>query len=274
VLVTNSMACATGILLALRVGIAAGISAAIWSAVFGSLAALVMGWIDRPGPVASGITAGVALGSCAALSLLLGTAEHSKKSRPADLSWRASAGLALAVGLVAALQLLSDYLAKRFGDPNSGGRAGIAALLGGLVFLVIGSIAGWIAYGQQRGYFWRSAARFGFWVWCAFTAFAALAAIFVPFGNPFNKVDGVGVGLLSGAVLAGLITLVQQFVQPATGEAWATPVTAGCLLLVAWPVLRRFANIFPDTLFLWFATSAVAAFLTLVAIHRRRSEPS
>jgi TIR domain len=61
--------------------------------------------------------------------------------------------------------------------------------------------------------------------------------------------------------------IVQQFVEPATGEALATPAAAGCLLFVAWPMLHLFPKIFPDLVFFWLTISSLGAFLAVAAAH-------
>jgi hypothetical protein len=265
VLLVNSFALSAGLLISLRVGVAFGISASLLGGFFGSIAALAMGWFGRPGPVAGGVTAGVMLGACGALALLLPDRDQRPQTSE-QFAWRAPAGLSVSLFLVAAIQMAAAELTSRLGDPAAGGRAAMATIVGGLLFSIFGGAAGWVAYGQQRGYFWRSAARFAFWVWCTFTLVTLIAAIFVPFGNPFTLADGVGVGLLSGAVFAGVLTVMTAFLKPVPAAA--------SLLLIAWPLLHRFPNIEPDTVCRSLLVSSLVAFGVTLAAHRTTMPPA
>jgi hypothetical protein len=273
VLLTPCLATAAGLILILRVGLAAGVAAAVAGAACGTTLAVAMGWIARPDPLTGAVTAGVVLGTCAAISYLLGSTARTEDVRPRKWNARPLIGVASAIGVAGGAQLLAAEIGRRYHDPHGVTRAGIGLFLGGLIFAVPAVVAGWAAYRQKRGYLWRSAAKFFFWIWLTLAALAAGFSALVPFGNPFTALDGVGVGLLSGAAAAGVLTLLVHFLEPVTGESWCVPIAVAALLIVAYPILMGFENLRASMAILYpgLTIATQVAFLAVLAVHRRHA---
>jgi hypothetical protein len=270
VLLTPCLAAAAGLILILRVGLAAGVAAAVAGAACGTTLSVVMGWIARPDPLTGAVTAGVVLGTCAAISYLLGSAARAEDMGPREWNVRPLIGVASAIGVTGAAQLLAAEIGRRYHDPHGATRAGIGLFLGALIFVVPALVAGWAAYRQKRGYLWRSAAKFFFWTWLTLAALTTGFSALVPFGNPFTALDGVGVGLLSGAAAAGVLTLLVHFLEPVTGESWCVPIAVATLLIVAYPILMGFENLRANLAILYpgLTVATLAAFLGVLALHR------
>ena len=243
VLLTPCLAASAGVILMLRVGLASGVAAAVAGAAAGTILSIAMGWIARPDPLTGAVTAGVVLGVCAAVSHRLGCATDAGDTRSREWSFRPFLGTAAAICATAAAQLLAAEIGRRHPNPDRAARAGIGLLLGGLIFVIPALIAGRAAFDQRRRYLWHSAAKLFFWAWLALAALTTGFSILVPFGDPYGLLVGTGVGLLSGAVVAAVVTLLVHFFEPAFGESWCVPIAGAIVLIIAYPVLLGFENI-------------------------------
>jgi hypothetical protein len=270
VLLTPCLAAAAGVILMLRVGLASGVAAAIAGASAGTILSIVMGWIGRPDPLTGAVTSGVVLGVCAAVSYRLGSAGVTVEARRRQWSVRPLLGIACAIGATAGAQLLAAEIGRRNRNPQGAARAGIGLLLGGLIFVIPALIAGWAAYRQKRGYLWRSAAKLFFWAWLVLAALTTGLSAFVPFGDPYGLLVGVGVGLLTGAAAAAVLTVLVHFFEPAFGESWCVPIAVAIVVMVAYPVLLGFENIRRSVPIIYpgLTISALASFLCGLACSR------
>lgn len=263
VLLVACVSAAAGLTFAVRVSLVGGVAASLASAICGSLFTLTMGWIGRPGPMSGGLAAGVALGACAATTRAANVYAGANERPRGRFHWGLPAGLGALVGLVVASQWLIAVLTAQLNVPGPLARAGVGLLVGALLFVIVGGIAGWVAHRQLRLYFWRSAALVGLGVWVAMSVATALVAAAVPFGDPFNPLDGIGVGLLTGAAVAGATTLLVQGVETVVRGSWSVPIAAALLLLVAYPLLLRFENINAAVTYGALLVGAIAAFFSV-----------
>ncbi len=270
VLLTPCLAAAAAFILMLRVGLASGVAAAIAGASAGTILSIAMGWIHRPDPLTGAVTAGVVLGVCAAVSQRLGSAVAAENTRSRGGSVRPLLGIGSAIGATAGAQLLAAEIGQRDHHPQGAARAGIGFLLGGLIFVIPAVIAGRAAYGQKRGYLWRSAAKLFFWAWLVLASLATGISILVPFDDPYGLLVGVGTGLLSGAAAAAILTVLVHFFEPAFGESWCVPIAVAIVVIAAYPVLLGFENVRRGLPIIYpgLTISALASFLCVLACSR------
>jgi len=275
VLISGSAALASLVILSLRIGVAAAVAGSLNGVAYGTLTALLAAYHGRPEPWAGGVTVGAMFGATAATALRT----HALAGTPTtgfSLRWTPFVGTLIAYGVVVAGQYIAGRAVTI--DTSSGYSRALFGLMVGLaVFLPIGGIAGWFAHLQIRRRFRGQAMAVGTTVWLALTAVMCAVASIVPFGNSFDPRDGAGVGLLSGAVGAGLLTILSASLTRVVGPATATPCAVALLLAIGLPILRTFPRIKADWIYAAVCISALWAFLTLgggSAIGQRRNAGS
>jgi hypothetical protein len=270
VLFTASASLAAGIIFSIRLGIAAAVAGGLVSAVAGFLVAMITGFFGRPDPWTGGAAAGAALGSVAAISLRLDAGARNPNSTTV-VNWLAWAGCAVTFGIVAATEILTSKWTDAHPNLSPLSRMAVGLVAGATIFAPVGVIAGWFAHFQVRFRHWPKAAGFGLAVWLALAAATAIAASSIQFGNPFQLMDGVAVGLLSGAAAAGLATVVLEAVEPIAGEAMGTTTAIVLLFVIALPVLRLFPHIQADAVYAALLGGGILSFFTVHQLHRVRS---
>jgi hypothetical protein len=262
ILISTTSALAAVLLISLRIGLAAAIAGGIGGAVSGSTVALIAVFYDRPESWAGGVTVGVMFGATVAIALRVH--EMSARSIAAfSLRWAPLLGVLFTFALVASGQ----YLAERWGPNNESSalsRAVFAACVGAVIFLPIGGITAWFAHLQVRLRYRFQAIGVGLGVWFGLIVVIAAAAALVPFGNPFDLRDGLGVGLLAGAVAAGLLTILAASFSGVVGPAHSALCAGVALLLIGLPILRLFPNIEAGRIYLAVCVSAVLTFVVFL----------
>jgi len=261
---------AIALVLSLRVGVAAGVAGGLIGGLCGTITGIVTAYFLRPDSWAGGVAAGSALAAASAIAMQahkLSTQRHSARSR----NWTPVVAVMVALGLVALGQTIAQWWAASNQDPTLLERTIFAGELAALVFAPIGAIAGWFAHLQVRFRHWRKAMTIGILVWIGFVVIAAAAAAAVPFGNPFDPRDGVGVGLIAGAVGAGLVTIIAEPLVRRVGDAASTPAATALLLAIGYPILRLFPNVQAGAIYFAVCVSAIATFLTF---SRGKPDPS
>lgn len=238
---------ASGLIFSFRLGVLPGVLAALAGAAVGPMGAMAAGLYMRPAPLADGAAVGAAMGAaaCSAYGLRRGQTKPSSEKGGVRLLLTAAAPFVL----LGVLNLLSQKFAERYPDPPPAVRAIGFVLLGGAMFLPVAIVAWAKARFEERRRKWISPATLAITVWFALTASGTAVAAAVPFGNPFRLSDRVAVGLLSGVVGAGMLSVLSQAVEPSAGEKRAAPLALLILLGVGLPVLRQFHNIHPDQVY-------------------------
>jgi hypothetical protein len=268
ILFVGCAAIAAALINSVRIGVAAAASASLLSTAAGLVAAMTIALFRRPDPWAGSLAIGITLGATSAISRAYHLrASHTRVTRRFSL-WPLLA-IASVAALIAGGQMAAVTWADTHGHSTRVGRAVLVLIISSLVFLPVGVAAGWLARFQIRGRQWLQAALIGAAIWISLTGIATAIAAYVPFGDPFNWRDGIGVGALSGAAAAAAATILLQSVVPITGEAAAPLCTLGIIFSIAIPLLARFPNLHPVQI--WISLFGGAALGWIVVAARNRS---
>jgi TIR domain len=271
VLLIGMFVVAAGLVAMLRIGLAAGLAGSLVAVILGSATTLVLGWIraiERPDPIASGATVGITLGTYAAISYLFGRRSTGPPPRR-NWSWRLVLAVSVTLLVIGGVQVLATRLGNLYHLSNRAGRALLGLAFGAIIFLPLAILAAVVAYVQRRGYLWRGAARFGYLLWAALSVATAMFAAFVP-ESPFDLLNAVGVGLISGAATAGMATFLSAVTESIVGETWGMSAAVIILLVIGLPFLRLAPNIRPVLVYESVIVSTPVAYLLVLAMHSLR----